>query len=278
MGNIETIVGTKIPDFKSADKFSEVPPSFIKTNSMSSGPEIIYMIPQLAHINERISYGKFGIDLDDYEMRLFEIISNSDSQRECVTNLAIFMASEFPQLPYRLANSCGHDGTDLTGLSWLNDIVSYGEYYDGEIGHRTLDCSGFVNWCFVNSGLPVPGKNGIVSDYVWTYAVNYDGYVTADNLERLNSESIHTTRPGDLMLIRNSDVFDHIGVVVAVNETSHEITVVHISGSGNGTNITTMNVDTLTISQDQVGPGVNNRIGDYYFNYVLHMTYEDEAS
>ncbi len=243
-------------------------------DSIASTFEEFYSIPQLGDLSSPIDFSSITEEeLLAYEARINEIVANASSRREAIVNLTIFMASEFPQLPYVLAHSCGHDGTDLTGLHWINDIVDYG---NGEQGNRTLDCSGFVNWCFMNAGLPIAGDNGIVSEYVSTYGVNYDGAWNASNIETLNSDCLGNTRPGDFVLISDSTNFGHIGIVVDVNYETHEITAVHTSYSGDGMNITTMNVDTATVSHDQVGPGGSDRVGDHYFTHVMHVNYGDE--
>lgn len=197
------------------------------------------------------------VDIASYEKRMNEILNSSKTQREKVTNLAIFLSSEFPKLPYVLANSSGHDESSLLGLEWTKV--------------HTLDCSGFANWCLENTGSSRPGQYGITTDY--------EKLVGADNKESIVSENIlENTKPGDFAYINNSSRGrDHMGVVIEVKKDTHELVIAHESGSGNGMNITTISTDTGKITADDVGSSGDNRVGeDLYFEHVLHMKYEGE--
>ena len=198
-----------------------------------------------------------SVDIASYEKRMNEILESSKTQREKVANLAIFLSSEFPKLPYLLENASGHDGSSLLGLDWTKV--------------HTLDCSGFANWCLENAGMKYPGQYGITTDY--------ENLVGAENKESIVSESIlETTKPGDFAYINNPERGrDHMGVVIEVKKDTHELVIAHESGSGNGMNITTISTDTGKITADDVGSSGDYRVGDeLYFEHVLHMKYEGE--
>ena len=201
------------------------------------------------------------IDLKPYEDRLKEIKERSETQREEVTNLAIFIASEFPKLPYFLDYSSGHDGSSLEGLGWTEEVI---QREDGTYDTRTLDCSGLINWCYANSNLVIPG-----------YGVTTDYYSIAQNVSPLVGNDLSNVKPGDFAYTGENG--GHIGVIVGVNEKDKTITVVHTSGSGEGVNITAISTETGLIVSDDTGSANVDRTGtDNYFNEILHMQYEGE--
>ncbi len=208
----------------------------------------------ITHVQEDYSD---DVDIEPYEKEMNEILASSKTQREKVTNLAIFLACSFPKLPYELANRSGHDGSSLLGLSWVRN--------------HTLDCSGFVNWCFENSGLSIPEGYGITT--------SYEKLVGPANKESIVSDTIlETTKPGDFAYINNAQRNrDHIGIVIDVKKDTKELVIAHESGSGNGMNITTISTVTGKITSDDVGSSGENRVGeDLYFEHILHMKYEGE--
>ena len=214
-------------------------------------------------LNKVIEVGKIKdnytntIDISSYEQKMNEILSKSKTKREKVANLAIFLSSEFPKLPYSMAFESGHDGSSLLGLSWTK--------------LHTLDCSGFANWCLENAGIKHPGDYGITTDY--------ENLVGLENKESIVSNSIlENTKPGDFAYINNPERDrDHMGVVIDVKKDTHELVIAHESGSGEGMNITTISTDTGKITADDTGSSGINRTGeDLYFEHVLHMKYEDE--
>ncbi|MBR3897973.1 MAG: C40 family peptidase [Bacilli bacterium] len=203
------------------------------------------------------------IDLEPYKIRMEEIIGNSKNQREIVTNLAIFISSEFPKLPYCLDYSSGHDGASLKGLDWTKEII---QREDGSYNERTLDCSGLVTWCMENAGIEIEEPANTTT---------YRNMVGEENISAFIGNDLENVKPGDLAF--NPNGYQHIGVIASVNKENHEITVVHTSGSGGGVNITTLNTDTGKITSDDTGSTGINRVGqENYFTEIFHVPYKDE--
>lgn len=206
-----------------------------------------------------------NVDFEFYESFLNKVLDSSKTYRSKVTMAGLFLATVFPKIPYFLDFTSGHDGRDLKGLSWIKDAV---ERDDGSTGNRTLDCSGFINWCLVNAGLDYPGY-GTTNDYYNWNKVTHEDITSLD--------AINNTKPGDLAYTNG-----HIGIVLNVKKDTNEIVVAHSSNSNGGMGITTIKVG------ENGGCYTKNDAGEYestidettnggvdqYFTEILHVNYE----
>lgn len=203
-------------------------------------------------------------DWKRYQDKFDEVIRNSSSPKEAAANIAKFMAYEFPKLHYFWGG--GHDigsEEEFMGLNrnWGQDEkVVYGGstgWAEGSYFPNSFDCSGFVTWVLLNAGINI-------GDY-------YSGYSPSSPC--LNTTMINTM--GDHYGFDNENLLDiiepgdiawqssHTGVVVDVDKENHTITVVHISGSGQGTNVTTFDIPSGKIVADDIGemPEFDNPYG-----------------
>lgn len=216
-----------------------------------------------------------NIDLNKYEQKLNEILEKSQTQREKVTNSAIFLATIFPKIPYLLDRTSGHDGASLKGLNWVKDIVdTYDKTTDSHhTKNRTLDCSGFVSWTWVNSGLTIPiteateksrGSIGCTWDY--------ENLIGKENEEPITSKNIiKNTKPGDFAYMKG-----HIGIIIEVNKKTSELVIAHSSENSQGMGITTISTITGKVTKDDARTCETDRIGKTYFETVLHPSYKDD--
>ena len=102
-----------------------------------------------------------------------------------------------------------------------------------------------------------------------------------DSISITDSEVLEFTKAGDVGWMDG-----HVGVVIDVDKEQKEITCAHLSGSGWGMNITTINTETGLVTKDDQGalPEVDKngntvsavkRVGKEYFTNVVSVPYED---
>ncbi len=218
-----------------------------------------------------------------YESKLRAFLATKNGTRNKVALAAIFLATQFPKIPYFWGG--GHTDTkeEMTGINqtWGIDkpIVFGGDdyYIQGEQFPNSLDCSGFVTWCMLNGGYEVDPY------------IQPSGYcLGSEDLKKLGpSKSL--TDPSIFETVQVGDVgymSGHVGIVIDVNEDKKEITFAHVSGSGYGMNITTMSTETGEIVNDILGaiPKIDkngnpiprpNRIGNKYFTDIISISYPD---
>lgn len=222
------------------------------------------------NINDNYEYGFYQEKLDD----LVKSISNI---RERVVAVALFLATDFPKLPYFWGG--GHDiliSSELKGLdpNWGKDteIIFSGSknYKVGESYPKSLDCSGFISWCLVNGGFNIE-----------TY-LNYDsnsGCLDSSDCTNLGinylltcKDILDNVKTGDLAWMEG-----HVGIVVNLSLEKKYVVVAHISDSGDGMNLTTLSLESGLVLADDLGEDVinnnTNRIGKQYFTHIISMDY-----
>ncbi len=214
------------------------------------------------HLSDKISHSQItaNYDAEYYNKILSSILNDSNSQRDKVVNSAIFMSCMFPHLPYFWGGGhyYNYEGVDPT---WGTDklVTAPGHSTSGTYIPYSMDCAGYVDWLFYNSGVSTDRCDctSLVGDYVGMGT--YES-ITADGVAS-------RTRPGDLV-----EMDGHVGVVVSTN--GNTITVSHCSGSGSGLNLTSINTETGLVEDDS---SLESRVKDQYFTSVIHINYDDDV-
>ena len=194
-------------------------------------------------------------DWDRYQQKLDEVIKNSKTKKEAIANIAKFMAYEFPKLHYFWGG--GHEignEEDFRGLNrnWgSQETVIYGlstGWKEGEDFPYSFDCSGFVTWVLINAGIDI-------KDYYDEYNPEGNACLNTTSIKGMgehysfgNDSLLDVIEPGDIAWQGS-----HTGIVIDVDKEAGTITVVHISGSGQGTNVTTFDAKTGLIVDDDLG-------------------------
>ncbi len=206
-------------------------------------------------LEELVKEGNF--DFKVYNMALNKELSKVETKREKAVVSALFIATIMPKMNYFWGG--GH-GTVQKGLdeTWGSAklVTAEGSETTNTYVSSSLDCSGFISWCFKQAGI-----NGEKEDYLTEdlsqLGENYD--VTEEGVS-------NKIKIGDLAYMEG-----HIGMIVNIDED--EVTVAHISGSGEGTNLTTISTKTGLITKDETGCDTN-REGKSYFTKFISIDYE----
>ncbi|MBQ9011250.1 MAG: C40 family peptidase [Bacilli bacterium] len=209
---------------------------------------------------------------------LTETLAGCNGTRERAVAAAVFLATNFPKLPYFWGGGHSESYEEMLGINrklGSSQIVTeaYGEeYIQGQSYTYGYDCSGFVSWCLINAGYPNFTRTEVVRELN-----NIEG---SQRIGIASEGAIEKVKPGDLAIIGDS----HIGIVIDVNKETNEITIAHESGSGGGMNITTQSTLTGKITADDLGStndiNQNNkeiqpRIDQNYFTEIVLMDYPD---
>jgi len=207
-----------------------------------------------------------GYDVTHYNDAMEKYNSTISSQRDRVVANAVFLSTGFPHLSYFYTG--GHS-SNITGVdsSWGTvKRVPAGEN-TGKERPYSLDCSGFVNWDFYNSGV---SKNRINCSSVTGLSKGEKySYYNLGNCESITSNGVfNRVHPGDLAYMPG-----HIGIVVYKNDNT--ITVAHVCDSGIniGMDLTKIDTNTGLIVDDALKP---DRVGEPYFTDVIEVKYDDE--
>lgn len=200
--------------------------------------------------------------------------------KKCPTNykvamVADFLFNDFPKLPYFWGG--GHEATSFEYFMGINPDWGKMEkiMFDGDNDYRigkefpfSLDCSGFVTWCLVNSGFDVSSyvKNG-------TYCLDSDDCLKMGDLFGITDNNLkNNIKIGDIAWMKG-----HVGIVTYICKRFNTIDVVHVSGSGKGINNTTICLTDGIIIKDELGympSGVEvDRVGDSYFTHIVSVNY-----
>lgn len=113
-------------------------------------------------------------------------------------------------------------------------VASIGSAATGSIKPVGLDCSGFVEWAFVNAaGDPA--------------AARYIGTGTSEQIGNSYPVKWNEVKPGDLLFLAgtNAGALNHVGIVLSVNDDGTPREVVHCSGSAGNVVVTGPNVFTI---------------------------------
>lgn len=229
-------------------------------------------------------YIKANYDYSKYQNKLDDIINNSKTVRERVVNIAKFMAYDFPKLPYfwgggHLGNKKSKIGLDKTWGKMKKLSIKGSTRYNLESFYPySMDCSSFVSWCLINAGYNL---DKYVVDFNNEYCLDSKDFERLGSIYLLTSNNIRNViRPGDLVWKSG-----HIGIII--NYYNNEIDIAHISGVGEGMNITTINLIDGKIFKDDFGElplnyepsdpvrgDENRKIGGYLFTHVILVDYE----
>lgn len=199
-------------------------------------------------------------DSEYYDKLLNDLLANSSSQRDKVVNAAIFMSSVFPHLPYFWGggHSYNQEGVDPSWGS-IALVTAEGDATSGTYIPYSMDCSGYVDWLFYNSGVSTDR-----ADYL-SLVGDYDSMGSRESIKAPGISS--RVKPGDL-----AEMDGHVGVVVAVQDNN--VIVSHCCGSGNGMSYTAIDMNTGLVSEDSSKP---DRKGEEYFTDIIHIDYDDES-
>jgi hypothetical protein len=224
-------------------------------------------------------------DWKKYQDKLNEIIKNSATEKEAIANIAKFMAYEFPKLHYFWGG--GHElynEEDFRGLNhkWGSDEPVVFDLSDGwkegESFPYSLDCSAFVTWVLINAGVDI-------SKYYEDYNPNGNACLNTTSIDGMgehypfgSEDILDVIEPGDIAWQGS-----HTGIVIDVDKEAGTITVVHVSGSGQGTNVTTFDAKTGLIVDDDLGemPEFENPYGrstDNSSPYQEYSQYRGEGA
>lgn len=227
------------------------------------------------YLNNSVNYISSNYDYEKYQKKLDKILLIECSTNYKVAMLASFFVSEFPKLPYFWGG--GHEATSYNYFIGINP--NWGKMqkivFDGDNDYKvgkefpfSLDCSGFITWCLINSGFNISSyvKKGV-------YCLDSDDCLKMGQLfEITDNNLLKIIKVGDIAWMNG-----HVGIVIYVDNSSNSIDIVHISGSGKGLNLTCMSLENGTIIKDVLGPmpdGVKiSRIGDKYFTHIISIYY-----
>lgn len=206
-------------------------------------------------------------DYRKYQLAFQKKIESCISTRQKITACALFLATSFPKLPYFWGG--GHEclPNQMRGLikEWgnLKPIMFIGSenYPLGNLYPYSLDCSSFVSWCLINSDINL---SKVLS--------TPDLYKLGIAIAITEKDAINKVQLGDLAFMKG-----HIGVVVDIDKNTKDISIVHISFSGQGINITKVNTISGLITYDDVGivniDTFKNRVGQKYFKELILLPY-----
>ncbi len=220
-------------------------------------------------------YIKENYDYIHYQKELDKIINSSLTIRAKIINIARFMACTFPKLPYFWGGGHGLEKNKMIGLDkeWgkLEEEKYDGsiEWIKGKLYPKSLDCSGFVSWCFVNANFDIDsfiaGNDGYALN---SWELKQIGMV----LSIVDDNIMSVVKCGDVAYMEG-----HVGIIISIDYFNNSIVVVHVSGSGYGTNITTISTITGLVLYDDIGEMPDdvevNRIGKKYFTDIIHVDY-----
>lgn len=207
-------------------------------------------------------YLKENWDYINFQSKLDDCIKDTNTIREKIVAYALFFATQMPKLPYFWGG--GHECSieQMQGLNkdWgkLKPILFAGSnnYQVGCYYPYSLDCSSFISWCLINS------------------SVNLNKVLSSPDLYKLGS-ALSITDPKILNYVQIGDfafMLGHIGIIVDIDKDNKILSVVHISFSGQGINITKVSTISGLIVEDDVGIVDNNfeiRVGKEYFREVI---------
>ena len=201
-----------------------------------------------------------GYDADYYNKLLSDILNNCDTQRDKVVSAGIFMSSVFPHLPYFWGGGHTYDQLGVDP-EWGSEklVTAVNSKTTGTYQPSSLDCSGYVDWLFYNSGFVQEDAYKILADNYCEKGLGTSEPITADDIGS-------RVQPGDL-----AHMDGHIGVVVSVND--NVITVSHCSGDGCGMTLTNIDLSTGLVVDDS---SKESRIGQPYFSDIIHIDYDDD--
>lgn len=263
--NIPSNLSTKIENVvEEMDLSDTVTPSKVQSEEAES----------LAVSNTYISS---NLNTDIYQSKLKETLEKATGTRNKTVAAAIFLATEFPKLPYFWGG--GHECPieDLVGINskWGNpEKIIFGgdDYYTvGDEFPYSLDCSGFITWCLKNGGYNIENCLG-----------SSDCQELGPSTSITSPEVLGTAKIGDIGWMPG-----HVGMIVDINKDTNEITFAHISGSGYGMGLTTISTKTGKITKDEQGAlpktDKNNdpitdykeRVGEEYFKEIISLPYPD---
>ena len=208
-------------------------------------------------------------DYKAYEEDFNKIIQSSVSTNLKVGKLAYYMVTKFPKLPYFWGG--GHNLTkeELLGLNkkWgiPQMITDYGSdnFIVGKYYPYSFDCSGFVTWCLVNCGYNL---EKYIANVNHDYSLNSQDFLQIGPIYKLNDADIITKiKIGDLAYQKH-----HIAIICDIDHQKEIIEVAHISYSGGGSSLTTINLITGHVVNDSE---VKDRIGHAYFTDIISISY-----
>lgn len=245
---------------------------------------------------ETMDFGLFGFDslevsdeyiTENFDYEKYQKILDGDLERAKGTRnktvaAAKFLATDFPKLPYFWGG--GHEIQDINQFKGINEkwgksekIVFGGagdSYPVGESFPYSLDCSGFITWCLVNGGYDLKG------------CLNSNTCKSlGESISMSDPNILDKTKVGDL-----GHTQGHVGIVIDVDKKNKEITFAHVSDSGHGMGVTTINVETGLITKDSKGAmmskdrfgnpitadnRVNNEKYKNYFETIISVPYPD---
>ncbi len=208
-------------------------------------------------------------DYMEYEDEFKKIINSDKPINIKVGNLAYYMVSKFPKLPYFWGGGHNLTKNELKGLDrkWgiLEPIKDFGNnnYKVGDYYPRSFDCSGFVTWCLVNT-------NYNLDSYIDKPDIDYSlcskDFLKLGKVSKISDEDIiNNIKMGDLAYMEG-----HIGIVCDVLYDKEIIKVAHVSYTGGGSNLTTISLITGRVIEDS---DCKERIGNTYFTDIILVNY-----
>lgn len=192
-----------------------------------------------------------NFDYQKYQKELDILINKKIKTNEKVAAIANFMIENFPKIPYFWGGGHKKTSEEIIGIdkNWgkekrmdLKDSMhfKYGFYYP-----YGLDCSGFCSWCLINAGVDLSLYQKKIEDY----ALDSQELKKMGKLYNITDKNIlKITKEGDMAWTEG-----HIGIVTEINEYEKTITIVHVSHSGMGTNLTKISTVTGKIIYDDLG-------------------------
>lgn len=225
---------------------------------------------------------------EEYQQKLDEELSKYTKTNERVAAAAKFLATELPKLPYFWGG--GHD-LSLQNFNGIDDL--WGKYTAvkmdgstdqpvGSLWKNSLDCSSFITWALVNGGFDVSKYTNECFTSTTLYRLGQklnEVEPTKQHITSITNENIfNTVELGDVGYMKG-----HVGIVVDLDAKDKEITFAHVSGSGNGINLTIISTKTGLITKDDIGANKdytnntidpNARIGREYFTDIISIPYE----
>jgi len=148
-------------------------------------------------------------------------IENNPPQTEQKTLLLHSAVSLVGKVPYFWGGKSKAHGWD-SDWGKPTEVTSEGSSTTGTVRPKGLDCSGFVTWCFIQTG------------YSWEQAVDLVGNGTANQFKLSDGIAWNDLQPGDLAFQNEpgDPEGNHVGICIGFDRKNEPI-FIHCSSSEN---------------------------------------------
>lgn len=217
--------------------------------------------------------------VSNYNEKLVSILRCSTDIRSCVVRLAQFMIYDFPKIPYFWGGGHAFSYFDFLGVCEIwgkEEAIQEDGCSQQKVGEKmpfSFDCSGFVTWCFINAGFPIASYvRKDVKEKGFYCLDSADIYKMGKKIKITDSRLFSFAKVGDIAWMEG-----HVGILVELDSKNKTISVVHVSLSGEGSNLTKMSTVTGLVVEDDLGEmkssAIFSRVGESYFTHIVSISY-----